>query len=81
MSSYRKKAFEMMRAARPTSGFRPETPEEWTRLLAALEVAGYAMYRDNGLSSKEARRLAKRTHSGPIGLSLLEIGFSEDNHD
>jgi hypothetical protein len=81
MSAYRKKAFEMMRAARPASGFRPETPEEWTRLLAALEEVGYAMYRDNGLSSKEARRLAKQTHSGPIGLSLLEIGFSEDNHD
>ena len=81
MRSYRKKAFEMLKAATPASGFRPETPEEWTRLQAALEELGYAMYRDNGMSSKDARRLAKQIHSGPIGLLLLEIGFSEDSHD
>jgi hypothetical protein len=81
MSAHRKKAFKMMEAARPASGFRPETPEEWARLQAALEELGYAMYRDNGMSSKEARCLAKQIHSGPIGLLLLEIGFREDSHD
>jgi hypothetical protein len=81
MSKLSRKAMQMMEKARPASGFRPKTPEEWDRLLIAFEELGYAMYRDNGMSSKEARRLAKQTHSGPIGLSLLEIGFSEDGHE
>ena len=81
MSAYRKKAFAMLEAARPASGLRPETPEEWTQLQAALEELCYAMYRDNGMSNKEARRIAQQIHSGPIGLLLLEIGFSEDSHD
>ena len=81
MSVHLKKAFAMVEAARPASGFRPETQEEWTRLLAALEELGYAMYRDNGMSKKEARRLAQQIHNGPIGFSLLDIVFREDGHD
>jgi hypothetical protein len=45
MSSDFDRAFAMWDAARPTSGFRPETPEEWRRVLRANEEMGYAMFR------------------------------------
>ena len=81
MSQHSHKATQMLEKARPASGYRPETPEEWTRLLEALEELGYAMYRDNGMSSKDARLLAQQTHSGQAGLLLLQIGFLGANHE
>ncbi|MGA0840399.1 MAG: hypothetical protein ACO3P1_10955 [Pseudomonadales bacterium] len=45
MSKHLRKAFDMFEAARPASGFRPETPEERGRLLRAQEEMGYAVYR------------------------------------
>ena len=81
MNQHTRKAMQMLEKARPASGYRPETPKEWAQLLEAIEELGYAMYRDNGMSSKEARCLAQQTHSGQIGLLLLAMGFSEDSHD
>lgn len=79
MSKQRRKAMQMLEQARPASGYRPETPEEWHRLLAAFEELGIAMYCDLGMAIEEARRLAQQTHSGQAGLLLLEIGFRGDD--
>jgi hypothetical protein len=36
------RAAQMMAAARPASGFRPETPEEWEKVRRAIEELMYA---------------------------------------
>ncbi len=72
------RAFAMWDVARPTSGFRPETPEEWQRALRANEAMGYAMFREMGMPEEEARNLAKQIHGGPAGLLFLQIAFAED---
>lgn len=77
MNKHTRKAMHMMEKAIPASGYRPETPQEWNRLLIALEEFGFAMYRDLGMSREEARRLAKQTHSGQVGLLLLQSGFRD----
>jgi hypothetical protein len=71
----------MMKAAKPASGFRPETPLEWDRLLRAHEEFGYAIYRTCGIADEEARALASQTHGGPAGRLSLKIAFSGDRHD
>lgn len=81
MSKRTRHAMEMMEKARPVSGYRPETAQEWDRLLIAFEELGFAMYCDLGMSTAEARRLAKQTHSGQAGLLLLQIGFEEYDHE
>lgn len=81
MSRNSLRAMQMMEKARPVSGYRPETPEEWARLLAAFEEFGFAMYCDLGMSIDEARRLAQQTHNGQAGLVLLQIGFLGANHE
>ena len=70
-----RKAFKVMVAARPASGCVPETPAEWSALLAAHEEMGYALYRSGGHSHKKAQALAAATHGGVAGRLLLEIGF------
>jgi hypothetical protein len=67
----------MWDSARPASGYRPETPEEWQQLLRAHEEMGYAINREGGMPDKEARELAREIHGGPIGMLLLKIAFSE----
>ena len=81
MSKRTRNAKQMMEKARPVSGYRPETPQEWGRLLIAFEELGFAMYCDLGKSTEEARRLAKQTHSGQAGLLLLQIGFGVYDHE
>jgi hypothetical protein len=81
MSKRTRNAMQMMEKARPVSGYRPETPQEWDRLLIAFEELGFAMYCDLGMSTGEARRLAKQTHSGQAGLVLLQIGFEGYDHE
>jgi hypothetical protein len=81
MNEHLRKASLMLKAAKPASGFRPETPLEWDRLLRAHEELGYACYRTGGMADEEARALASQTHGGPAGLLLLSIAFSEDRHD
>jgi hypothetical protein len=77
MSKYLRRAMAMLDAAKPASGFKPETPEEWQRLLRAQEEMGYAMNREVGLPDKLARDLARQIHGGPGGMLLLQIAFGE----
>ena len=81
MSNPYAKAFAMWDAARPASGFRPETAEEWRRVLRANEEMGYAMLRDSGVPDKEARDLARQIHGGLAGMLFLQIAFAEDRDD
>lgn len=73
-----RKAMQMVEDARPTSGFRPETPTEWLKLLRAHEEMGYAVLRTAGMSDKQARELAQQTFGSPASLLLLDIAFSDD---
>lgn len=77
MSTLMRKAMHMLEAATPASGFKPETSEEWDRLLKAYEELGYAIYCEGGMPPQEARHLARQTHGGLVGRTLLEIGFME----
>jgi hypothetical protein len=80
MSDYIKKAIEMVNAAKPASGFRPETPKEWDALLRANEELGYAMFREQGMSYAQARQLAKQIYGGQAGRLLLEMSFMGNSH-
>jgi hypothetical protein len=75
------RAFAMWDAVRPTSGFRPETPEERHRGLDANEEMDYAMCREMGMPEEEARNLAKQIHGGPGGLLFLQVSFGEHADD
>jgi len=72
-----RKAMQMLEAAKPASGFRPETPDEWLKLLRAHEEMGYAMYRVAGLSDTDARQLARSTHGGSSGMQVLDIAYRD----
>lgn len=80
MTDYLIKALLMVEAAKPASGFRPETPQEWRNAQKASEELGYAMFRQGGLDKKSARKLANEVYGGVAGRLLLEIAFSEDRH-
>ena len=71
------KAFDAMAAAKPASGFRPESEAEWIALQKAQEEMGYAMFRVSGKSDVEARGLAHALFGGNAGLMLLDLAFSE----
>ena len=77
MSDYLRKAFDMANAAKPASGLRPETTEEWKRLQAASEELGYAMLRQSGMSEAAARKLANEIYGGLAGWMMLDIAFRE----
>ncbi len=74
------KAMQMLEAAKPASGFRPETPAEWLKVLRAHEEMGYACLRQSGMQDAQARALAKKTFGSPAILMLLDIAFSEAAH-
>jgi len=76
-----KKAFEVIEAARPASGCRPETPQEWRNLHKASEELGYAMLRQGGLDEKAARKLANEIYGGVSGWLILDIAFREGKHE
>jgi hypothetical protein len=81
MSKHFHRAMVMLNAAKPASGFRPETPEEWQRLLRAQEEMGYAINRKAGMPDKQARELARQIHGGPGGMLLLQIAFKESSNE
>lgn len=74
------RAVEMLEAARPTSGFRPETTEEWLKVGHAVEEMMYASLVYSGKSEAEARALAQLAIWSPLGSVLLDIAFSESAH-
>ena len=77
MSNQLKKAFKMMAAARPASGFRPETPEEWDKLQKAQVAAGCALFIKGGATPEIARNLANEIYGGDVGRIILDISFRE----
>ena len=81
MNKHFQKAFDAMAAAKPASGFRPESEAEWTALQKAQEEMGYAMFRSSGKSDVEARALAHALYGGAAGRLLLQIAFSGCRHD
>jgi hypothetical protein len=76
MNKHFQKAIRAMEAARPASGFCPETEDEWLALQKAQVELGYAMFRDSGKSELEARALADVIYGGAAGRLLLQIAFS-----
>jgi hypothetical protein len=81
MSAHIRKALKMMEAAKPASGFRPETPMEWRKLQQAQEEMGYAMFRETGMSHSDAKVLAHQIYGGLAGMILLDLAFREDHHE
>jgi hypothetical protein len=81
MSSDLEKAFLAFHAARPKSGFRPETPDEWRALQLALEHMGYVTLRTSGVSEAMSRELSHATYGGRAGLKFIEIAFEEISHE
>lgn len=75
MPDYLRKAVDMVNAAKPASGFWPETPKEWDALLRANEELGYAMFREQGMSNAKARQIAKQIYGGQAGRLLLAMSF------
>ena len=80
MSNYLRHAIAMVEAARPASGFRPETETEWSALQAATLELVYAMFRDNGMASRKAREVAEQLYGGSCGRLLLHAAFKDDEH-
>lgn len=80
MNDYLHKAVELMEAAKPASGLRPETPMEWRKLQRAQEEMGYALFRETGMTHSNARELAHQIYGGQAGLILLDLAFWDDDH-
>ena len=79
MIAHAKEVIEIVKAARPASGF-PETESEWNALQAALLELGYAMFHANGMSAKKARELATTIYGGVAGRLLIDLAFKDQNH-
>ena len=75
------KAFDAMAAAKPTSGFCPESEAEWTAQQKAHEEMVYAIFRGGGKPDAEAQALAEALYGGAAGQLLLRMAFSGDRHD
>jgi hypothetical protein len=80
MNKHTQKAFEMIEAARPASGYRPQTEAEWSALQAASVELGYAMGIESGKTDTHARQIAQLIYGGPAGRLLLEMAFKDDSH-
>ncbi len=71
-------AIQALEAARPASGLRPKSDNEWQKLVAANVKLSYAMYLGLGVPEKKARALAHITHGGFAGRLLLQMSFDAD---
>ena len=80
MDNFIKSAFEIVEAARPASGFRPETESEWNALQSALLELGFAMFHSNGMPTKKARELATTIYGGVAGRLLIDLAFKDHSH-
>ncbi len=75
MTKLMRQAIEGMEAARPKSGFLPETEAEWQKLQDAVKFLAYVQYIELGLPCKKAKELAEYIHGGVGGRLLLELGY------
>jgi hypothetical protein len=80
MNNHINKAFEMLEAARPASGFRPQTESEWAALQAACVELGFAMCLESGMSKHQARQVAQIIYGGQFGRHLLDLAYKDDDH-
>lgn len=76
-----KAAAKKLKDAKPSSGFRPQGPEEWERAHEAMMEVGYAMFRLSGASHEQAQELARAIYSGQNGLTLLKVALREHSHE
>lgn len=67
---------DILSAAIPSSGYRPQTEAEWLRLQRAMIEASSHLYRANGVPKSQAKRMARLIHGGAAGRKLLELSFS-----
>jgi hypothetical protein len=81
MTNHLRKALRIMAAARPASGFRPETAAEWQKLQRAQVEMGYAMFREGGMPHAPAKELAREIFGGAAGMILLDLAFRDGHHD
>lgn len=77
MDYHTQKYVEILSKAIPASGYRPQTEVEWAWLQRATIDAFYHMYRANGFSKAEAKRIVRLIHGGAAGRKLLELSFAE----
>ncbi len=75
MTKLAQQAIERMEAARPKSGFMPETEDEWRKLQDAVKFLAYVMYLETGLPIEKANELAEYFHGGVGGRLVLELGY------
>lgn len=79
MSRRARCALHALEKARPASGFRPETEEEWARLQAAqLNYFAVMLEETQDLSRSEAERVARIVFGGIAGRVILEAAFREE---
>lgn len=81
MNKHEIKAFQMMKDAKPASGFRPETEAEWVALQNAQVEMGYAALRNSGKSDREARAMAHAIYGGPAFRKIMDIMYSDKPHE
>ena len=74
------RAFAKMEDARPRSGFRPETPEEWHKLAAAVWELFAEGQIAAGVDPVVARALSMELHASPLGWLVLDLAFRETSH-
>jgi hypothetical protein len=81
MNKHLLRAIQKFDAAKPSSGFRPQTPEEWQKLQRAQEEFSYAIFRDAGMSHAAAKELAHLIFGGAAGMILLDLAFRDVDHE
>ena len=79
MDRHSRRAMEMLAAAPPKSGYRPETEEEWRNVQRALEELGFAMFVNAGAPEEKARKAAHEIYGGLAGRVLMQIGYWDDD--
>lgn len=73
-------ASKKLKDAKPSSGFTPETAEEWNKAQVALVEIGYSMFRDMGAPHEKAQALAQGIYGGQNGRVLLDAALNGHRH-
>jgi hypothetical protein len=67
--------YRLVEAARPKSGFQPQTPAEERQLQEAIVALNTFMLEDQGMPQARAKELAQKIYGGPDGLRLMKLAF------